>query len=89
MNDRTSSTIEPSVSVHSNPMLAYENSKQYMNNPLKDISNQVGNSGAKIQTPATLTNMKYNGGNGGGRYSMMPFEIAPKRLAIQVDCSFN
>ena len=61
-------------------MLGYENSKQFTNNPLKDISNQVGNSGAKIQTPASLTTSKFtvsNNGNG-GRYSMMPFDIAPK-----------
>ena len=61
-------------------MLNYENSKQFTNNPLKDISNQVGNSGTKIQTPASLTTSKFtvsNNGNG-GRYSMMPFDIAPK-----------
>jgi hypothetical protein len=60
-------------------MLGYENSKQFTNNPLKDISNQVGNSSAKIQTPATVTTSKFTvSNNGNGRYSMMPFDIAPK-----------
>lgn len=81
MNDRTNSSNEPSTaSVHQNPMLAFENSKQFLNIPLKDISNQVSTTQPKIQTSGTLTTTKYtaNNGSGGGRYSMMPFEIAPK-----------
>jgi hypothetical protein len=69
VNDDSSSQ-RPSIT----GILNYENHKQFSNNPLKDISNQITNS---IKSGEVPQNMKIN-----NRYSMMPFEIAPKSVKV-------
>ncbi|CDW72561.1 nli interacting factor-like phosphatase family protein [Stylonychia lemnae] len=65
-------------------LIAFENHKQFSNNPLKDISNQVSNNSNSHHHSSKSKNSQQNfniGGSTSSRHSL-PFQIAPSSIKI-------